>query len=399
MAKNININNLLCFLATASNDYAQNIVFDLIYSFYSIDQIIESKDLLAVLLKKEVVNRRTPDKKRKDLEDVIEYFNELKQSSRATKEIFVADSYKKLPPVGMEFIAPILANLSEEVSKLNNILPKISDIKTEVVNTADTVRSLKIDVNAIQKALPTISSSNIISKPPTRDNNNIMTFRNNNSNEDSHKSVFASRESVDVDSVKVTQHNSFSPQPPHVISNKIVNLQNQILSNTGKNLDLNSTPRLKASAGGQITNSNNTVTHSTNLNHETREDFPGSLEDDWSLKRSRNSIRRDILRRRRSSNIVTGNKKSNSDDFKSAERFVDVFIGRVEKSVNSEIISNYISDNFEIKCVGIEKLETKTDQYNCFKVNVNIHDREKLFKPELWPEGIVIKKYYIRKKK
>ena len=50
-----------------------------------------------------------------------------------------------MPPIGLEFIAPLLVNLSEEVNKINNALPDILDIKTEVTNTADTLRNLKVD--------------------------------------------------------------------------------------------------------------------------------------------------------------------------------------------------------------------------------------------------------------
>ena len=385
-------------MANASNDYAQNVVFDLIYSFYSIDQIIEAKDLLANLLKKDADNRRTPDKKRKDLEDVVKYFDELKQSTRGTKEIFLADSYKKLPPVGMEFIAPILANLSEEVSKLNHILPKISDIKTEVINTADTVRSLKTDVYAMQKALITSNARSVMNKSPYNNNtnNNIMTFRNNNGTADSHKSVSDSKEPVDGNSRKVSQQNPFSPQPPNLISNKIVNLQNQILNNASTSLDLTCTPKPKASIIVQ-NRSLNSMPHSTDLDRESSEDCSDFTGNNWKEKRPRNSIRREA-KRRNSSNIVTGKKKSNSDNFKSAERFVDVFIGRADKSVNAEIISEYATDNFDVNCKDVEKLVTKTDQYNCFKVKVNINDRDKLFKSEFWPEGIIVKKYYLRKR-
>ena len=54
------------------------------------------------------------------------------------KRKYVLDNYRKLQPFGIEFFEPILANLQEEVSKLNLLLPKIVDIKSEVSNTGDT---------------------------------------------------------------------------------------------------------------------------------------------------------------------------------------------------------------------------------------------------------------------
>ena len=59
---------------------------------------------------------------------------------------FLCNSYKGMPPVGLQFIAPMIINLSEEMAKISDVLPKILDIKSEVTNTADTVRQLRRDV-------------------------------------------------------------------------------------------------------------------------------------------------------------------------------------------------------------------------------------------------------------
>ena len=42
-------------------------------------------------------------------------------------------------------LLPLLVNISEEVNKINDVLPDILDIKTEVTNTADTLKNLKVD--------------------------------------------------------------------------------------------------------------------------------------------------------------------------------------------------------------------------------------------------------------
>ena len=46
-------------------------------------------------------------------------------------------------PVGLEFIAPILIDLSGEINQINSILPNILDIKSAVINT---VRDFKKDL-------------------------------------------------------------------------------------------------------------------------------------------------------------------------------------------------------------------------------------------------------------
>ena len=77
----------------------------------------------------------------------------------------------------------------------------------------------------------------------------------------------------------------------------------------------------------------------------------------------------------------------------------DVFLGRMDNSITVDDINQYISDNFDIEAHKVEELKIKTDQYKAFKVTISINEREKLFNAELWPEDIIIDKFYNRSKK
>ena len=66
-----------------------------------------------------------------------------------------------MPPFGLEFISPILTNLSDEIIKINNLLPKITDIKSEITNTADTVRSMKVQISSLEKKIDNNLSSGV----------------------------------------------------------------------------------------------------------------------------------------------------------------------------------------------------------------------------------------------
>ena len=149
MAKNYIINNVLCFLHSAKKDYADEALFDVLHSFYSVEDIKSGKCVIGDILNKEPVNRRDPERKRKEIYDLIEYYEEF-SASKNNKDIFVSNSYKKMPPIGLEFIAPLLSNLNEEVAKINSMLPKIIDIRSEVYNTADTVRNMKVNLLNIE---------------------------------------------------------------------------------------------------------------------------------------------------------------------------------------------------------------------------------------------------------
>ena len=89
-----------------------------------------------------------------------------------------------------------------------------------------------------------------------------------------------------------------------------------------------------------------------------------------------------------------GSKKSNERSFRAATRIVDVFIGRVENSVNEDNVKEYIKDTFNIDVSYVNKLKIQSDIYNAFKVGVNFNERETLFNAELWPEGIIVDKFH-----
>ena len=90
--KNININNLLCFLTTSKNDFPNDVWFDIAFTFYSIDEIKIAKELLSNILKKDNPLRREPEKKKKDLNDVMDFLAEMNSDNRFNKELFVSDS-------------------------------------------------------------------------------------------------------------------------------------------------------------------------------------------------------------------------------------------------------------------------------------------------------------------
>ena len=85
--------------------------------------------------------------------------------------------------------------------------------------------------------------------------------------------------------------------------------------------------------------------------------------------------------------------------FRAVKRTADAYVGRVACDVAEDDIENYIKENFNINIESTVQLEIKTDRYKAFKITVAYNDREKLFNSELWPEDVVVDKYYNRTKK
>ena len=93
---------------------------------------------------------------------------------------------------------------------------------------------------------------------------------------------------------------------------------------------------------------------------------------------------------------VFGAKKDGVLALKAVKRTADIYLGRVEKTVSADDIENYILEVFNVKVEKVENIQIRTDQYRAYKVTVDLALRDKLFKPEAWPEGIVVNKFYRR---
>ena len=94
---------------------------------------------------------------------------------------------------------------------------------------------------------------------------------------------------------------------------------------------------------------------------------------------------------------VTGSRKTSSGhSFKAAMRMADVFVGRVDKDVTIDCIEDYIKNSFSVHVHAITQLGIRSDRFNAFKVNVKFSDRDKLFNADLWPEDILVNKFYSR---
>ena len=360
-------------------------MFEQVYSFYSIDDIKESKEVLSDIIDKDCTKRIGTDKKRKEVTDLFEFFD-IFSSLTNNKDIFVADTYKRMPPVGLQFIAPILTHLSEEIIKINEVLPKIGDIKTEMINTADTVRTMKGDIKDL-----------------------INKMSNSNSRDRSNSERQSFREAPDSRNLSVMQKRHVSGMGDEVVSNasnfhsqikspKIVNLQHKILNDLKSNQvqDKKTHPESVISQRCLNYSSNNVSSVGSNVNMGNDDD---NVDDKGSEDRPWTTVGGSRNRRRKNSTIITGRRKDNAGLVKSINRTVDVFVGRVDKNATNEDLSTYITNNFNINIINISKLDTRTLEYNCYKVTVTINDREKMFNADLWSEGIVIKKFFNKVKR
>ena len=132
-----------------------------------------------------------------------------------------------------------------------------------------------------------------------------------------------------------------------------------------------------------------------------------TAEEEWTLvgNRKRRSPRQSVrpgppLGRVRGGggSRLTGARKVGITSMKAVRPTADIFLGRVDKSVDKDVIVEYIKENFSIIVQNIENIRIHSEFYNAFKITVFSDEREKLFNAELWPEGLIVNKFYKRRK-
>ena len=120
---------------------------------------------------------------------------------------------------------------------------------------------------------------------------------------------------------------------------------------------------------------------------------------EWTVAGEKQKAHRQRQRfRKETSGRVTGSRKE-VHQLRAVKRTADVFIGRMDNDVTIEEIKDYISVNFELNVLNMEQLVIKTDKYRAYKVTVNMNERDKLFNAELWPEDVIVDKFYNRRSK
>ena len=82
---------------------------------------------------------------------------------------------------------------------------------------------------------------------------------------------------------------------------------------------------------------------------------------------------------------------------RAVRRTVDVFLGRVDKEVTIDNVKDYIKDTFDVMVQSVESVEIQSKQFNAFKITVHTEGRETLFNDVLWPEGMIVNKFYKRR--
>ena len=78
-------------------------------------------------------------------------------------------------------------------------------------------------------------------------------------------------------------------------------------------------------------------------------------------------------------------------------KLVSVFASRFSPDVDSGELTSYLKDKLH-RDVTCEKIDSVQKRYNSFKITAECEKVEEMYQPELWPEGIFVRRFYEARK-
>ena len=94
---------------------------------------------------------------------------------------------------------------------------------------------------------------------------------------------------------------------------------------------------------------------------------------------------------------LIGKRTGNDNGFESAPRFAELYVGSCKPPATGnlkDLLTNWCTEKIQVNVLHIEKLETVNETSQSFKLKFSLDERDKCLDPNLWPKGIVIRKFF-----
>ena len=394
------VSGVLCFMSTARHSMRADDMVRVCHSFYKEDDINKAKDILLDMItdpaKSIPKRRRGKDKLIHELEDINELLKVCDDGSIKLPK-FVVDSYNGLPPTsGFEFIGDYLAKLNDELATLRREVETLKDIRVEhSVTTHDTV-VMKEDLLHIKAEVRKLNHR-LMASDMQRDSLLLESLRkatNNDNDEDGEINLFQ-----DID-------DALPSAPAFESSQGLLDVVNRTLQDIGGTPSAPSYAESARSKSPLICSGGIVKAHKSKERHSlTRLISKNPIHKEPVIQEhgdtdARNEVDEDGYqtvqkKKRRHSNRIVGSKKSSeSVIMKCAPKCVDIYIGNVNLGIDTEIVTQYIKGETGIDIKNCIALNTRNPNHTSFKISVALADRETLLSADVWPEGVICRKFH-----
>ena len=435
------INGILCYISTARHVIKHDDIIRACLVFYESTDVLSAKDMLYDIAGEKSKRRRTEYRIMHELEDILLLLKKCDEGGIKLPR-FVADTYNSMPPTsGFEVVAQSMQSLIHEISNLRSEVEILKENRSSDELRAQESTLMQEDLLIIKGELRKLNSK-IVGNELRRESPGVMVNSLDESISKSHQRISCqatgtfcqqtSNASCSMDSV--------SPSAPPA-SQESWHLLHRLTNDPG------GTPSAPTYAGilaaGRNQESNFLVASPKSpmpLTRDSHKDqcvsskiglsecastmnIPVSLsepnvsdrptwksiphtsseelenDDDAQILRPTNTdddgFRVWHNRKNKKKNIV-GVRKPASDAIRGAVRVADIFVGNCDPSVTVDSLRKYLKEEMNIEITKGDQLVSNSD-YASFKLTLKLDDRSKLLSPDMWPEGVICRKFYNRR--
>ena len=400
--QNMIVSNILCYISTARHSLRVDDIVRACFVFYQPEDITKGKDLLCNLVGETSKRRRGENRINQELHDIVDLLGKT-EDKNIELPAFVADTYNSLPPSsGFELVADHIVNLNEEISSLKKEIEALKDIRLneDVLSKGNNI--LQEDLMFIKGELRKLNHK--LMKDDLRRNSLLLSAVERQSLDDpcTYDNSTGVSPLIDVmpsESVIITEtekcnEEPLSPSAPDLSQEQI--LMNRLLFDEG---GVPSAPSFSEVCRSQQNENRLESSRPTEVAVRRKESPNASTRNNSTLNTIAKDSRADkdgfiLVNKKKQKKNVVGSRMSSGSLLRSASRMADLYVGNCDVDVTPESIIEYIYSETKIKVQKCEKLETKFDDYTSFKVTMLINDRTNLLSADVWPNGIVCRKYY-----
>ena len=105
------------------------------------------------------------------------------------------------------------------------------------------------------------------------------------------------------------------------------------------------------------------------------------------------------VKKKKPTNIVIGKAvSSGAMSFRGADLTIHRFIGRVHPDVNVDSLKTDL-ENIGISVLDLQLNESKLSRFKSFHLTAKRSDAEKIDNPDTWPENVVVRRFFLPRKK
>ena len=118
--------------------------------------------------------------------------------------------------------------------------------------------------------------------------------------------------------------------------------------------------------------------------------------EEWQIQQTR-KLKKQNKPEKISKTLGTSNETSNG--FRGVEKRLWIYIYRVRRDVETQIINDYIKkkQGYETANIQVKELPTEPTKNKCFLVVAPFEKKDELYSPSFWPKDVGIKRYDFKK--